>query len=200
MEGLDVGDAFLVYGPVGCQRCRACSRGQDTYCENAATMPYMGVGLGRDGGMAEYVRVPARNLVPLGDADPVAAASLSDAGLTPITPSSCAAQEPTAAASTPSSSAWAGWELGVQILKALTVATIIATDMRLRGAMAEAEEAGCHHSARGRGQVESIREITGRGVDSAFDFVAALKHNHPAAMSSMAPRAAARSSDRRSSL
>jgi propanol-preferring alcohol dehydrogenase len=33
--------------------------------------------------MAEYVTVPARNLVALGDADPVAAAPLADAGLTP---------------------------------------------------------------------------------------------------------------------
>src|SRR5690606_20578155 len=39
--------------------------------------------VGSDGGMAEYVTVPARNLVPLGDADPIAAAPLSDAGLTP---------------------------------------------------------------------------------------------------------------------
>ena len=83
VEGLELGSAHLVYGPVGCGRCRACTRGQDTYCENAATMDYAGIGLGRDGGMAEYVVVPARNLVPLGDADPIAAAPLSDAGLTP---------------------------------------------------------------------------------------------------------------------
>jgi propanol-preferring alcohol dehydrogenase len=79
----ELGGAYLVYGPIGCRRCRACSRGQDTYCENAAAMPYLGVGLGRDGGKAEYVVVPARHLVPLGDADPVEAAPLSDAGLTP---------------------------------------------------------------------------------------------------------------------
>ena len=50
--GISVGDAFLVYGPIGCGHCKMCSRGQDTYCENAASMPYLGVGLGRDGGMA----------------------------------------------------------------------------------------------------------------------------------------------------
>jgi propanol-preferring alcohol dehydrogenase len=83
VSGIDVGDAFLVYGPIGCGHCRMCSRGQDTYCENAASMPYLGLGLGRDGGMAEYAVVPARNLVALGDADPVAAAPLADAGLTP---------------------------------------------------------------------------------------------------------------------
>ena len=35
------------------------------------------------GDYAEYMTVPARNLVPLGDADPVDAAPLADAGLTP---------------------------------------------------------------------------------------------------------------------
>ncbi len=83
VDGIEVGAAYLVYGPIGCGHCKACSRGQDTYCENAATNPYLGIGLGRDGGMAEYVTVPVRNLIPLGDADPIAAAPLADAALTP---------------------------------------------------------------------------------------------------------------------
>ena len=65
VTGFQKGDAYLVYGPIGCGRCKACSRGQDTYCENVATNPYLASGLGRDGGMAEYMTVPARNLVPL---------------------------------------------------------------------------------------------------------------------------------------
>lgn len=31
VAGIELGTAHLVYGPVGCGRCRACSRGQDTY-------------------------------------------------------------------------------------------------------------------------------------------------------------------------
>ena len=73
--GLTVGDAYLVYGPTGCGRCAACSRGQDTYCARPDQVGHAGMGLGRDGGMAEYLLAPARNLVPLGDADPVAAAA-----------------------------------------------------------------------------------------------------------------------------
>lgn len=80
--GIEVGGAFLVHGPFGCGHCRMCSRVQDTDCENAASMPYPGLGLGRDGGMAEYNVVPAQYLVPLGDADPVAAVPLADARLT----------------------------------------------------------------------------------------------------------------------
>lgn len=84
VAGLTIGDPYLVYGPIGCGKCKACAQGADTYCENVATLPYLGLGLGRDGGMADYVLVPARNLVPLGDSDPVAAAPLSDAALTPF--------------------------------------------------------------------------------------------------------------------
>jgi propanol-preferring alcohol dehydrogenase len=186
VEGLSVGDAYLVYGPVGCQRCRACSRGQDTYCENAATMPYMGVGLGRDGGMAEYVRVPARNLVPLGDADPIAAASLSDAGLTPYHAIKLALPHLNGGGKYALVIGLGGLGLlGVQILKALTGATIIATDMK-EEAMAEAEKLGAITVPGGEGQAERIREITGgQGVDAAFDFVG-VKPTIQAAMSSMA--------------
>ena len=172
VEGLNKGDAYLVYGPIGCQHCRACSRGQDTYCENAATMPYLGVGLGRDGGMAEYVRVPARNLVPLGDADPVAAASLSDAALTPYHAIKLALPHLNGGGKYALVIGLGGLGLlGVQILKALTGATIIATDMKPE-AMAEAEKLGAVTVSGGEDQVERIREITGgKGVDAAFDFV-----------------------------
>lgn len=172
--GVDVGGAYLVYGPIGCGRCRMCARGLDTYCENAASMPYMAVGLGRDGGMAEYVTVPARNLVPLGDADPVAAAPLSDAGLTPYH---------AIKASLPNLAGGGRYalvvglgglgQIGVQILRALTGATVIATDLKPE-AMAQAEEEGAVTVPGGDNQVEAIRDITGgRGVDAAFDFVGA---------------------------
>lgn len=172
VEGLELGSAHLVYGPVGCGRCRACTRGQDTYCENAATMDYAGIGLGRDGGMAEYVVVPARNLVPLGDADPIAAAPLSDAGLTPYHAIKLALPHLNGGGKYALVIGLGGLGLvGVQILKALTGATIIATDMK-EDAMAEAEKLGAITVPGGEGQVERIREITGgKGVDAAFDFV-----------------------------
>jgi propanol-preferring alcohol dehydrogenase len=172
VHGFQVGDAFLVYGPVGCGRCKACSRGQDTYCENAATMPYLGIGLGRDGGMAEYVVVPARNLVPLGDADPIAAAPLSDAALTPYHAIKNSLPNLAGGGRYALVVGLGGLgQMGVQILRALTGATIIATDMK-EDAMRRAEEAGAVTVPGGEDQVAAIREITGgRGVDAAFDFV-----------------------------
>ena len=57
---------------------------RDPAASGAAELGAAGGGLGRDGGMAEYMLVPdARLLVPLGDLDPRDAAPLSDAALTP---------------------------------------------------------------------------------------------------------------------
>lgn len=172
VTGFNKGEAYLVYGPMGCGRCPACSRGQDTYCHNAADVPHMASGLGRDGGMAEYLVVPARNLVPLGDADPIAAAPLSDAALTPYHAIKKSLPELGGANRTALAIGLGGLgQMGVQILKALTGATIIATDIR-EESMAKAREYGAITVASGPDQVEKIREITGgRGVDAVFDFV-----------------------------
>lgn len=84
VTGFKEGDAVAVYGPWGCGRCHACQLSMENYCENWAQMDGFGGGLGRDGGMAEYMLVPsARLLVPLGDLSPAQAAPLSDAALTP---------------------------------------------------------------------------------------------------------------------
>src|SRR5512140_1265403 len=77
VEGLKRGDAVLVYGPWGCGHCRTCRMGQENYCENAASTRAAGGGLGLDGGMAQYMRIPsARFLVPLRTLKPQEAAPL----------------------------------------------------------------------------------------------------------------------------
>ena len=172
VSGIDAGDAFLVYGPIGCRQCRKCATGQDNYCENAATMPYLATGLGRDGGMAEYVTVPARNLVPLGAADPVAAAPLSDAGLTPYHAIKNSLAQLGGGGRTALVIGLGGLgQIAVQILTALTGATVIATDMKAE-AMEQASASGAVTVPGGEDQVAAIRDLThGRGVDAAFDFV-----------------------------
>jgi threonine dehydrogenase-like Zn-dependent dehydrogenase len=60
--------------PVGpCGRCEFCRRGDYQVCRSGPEMIY---GVGRDGGMAEWLLVPARCLVPLPRGLPVADASL----------------------------------------------------------------------------------------------------------------------------
>jgi propanol-preferring alcohol dehydrogenase len=172
VTGLETGAAYLVYGPIGCGRCRACSRGQDTYCENPGDVGYLGTGIGRDGGMAEYMTVPVRNLVPLGDADPVDAAPLADAGLTPYHAIKLALPRLAGGGKHALVIGLGGLGLvAVQILRAITGAQVIATDLKPE-AMARARDFGAVTVEGGPDQADHIRELTaGRGVDAAFDFV-----------------------------
>lgn len=174
VAGVEVGSAHLVYGPVGCGRCKACSRGQDTYCERPGDVGYMATGIGRDGGMAEYMTVPARNLVPLGDSDPVDAAPLSDAGLTPYHAIKTVLPKLAGGGRSALVIGLGGLGLlGVQMLKALTGAEVIATDLKA-DAMARARDFGAVTVEGGDDQVQEIRDLTaGRGVDVVFDFVGA---------------------------
>lgn len=75
------GTLVAVYELLGCGSCAACAQGEDNVCRD--TVPGA-IGITTDGGMAEQVVVPARNLVALGRVEPVAAAPLTDAGLTAL--------------------------------------------------------------------------------------------------------------------
>jgi propanol-preferring alcohol dehydrogenase len=55
------GDRVIVYYYVGCGACHWCRNGQENLCD-ALVAEY---GFVSDGGLAEYVKVPARNLVKL---------------------------------------------------------------------------------------------------------------------------------------
>jgi alcohol dehydrogenase, propanol-preferring len=76
-----LGRRVAVHGVWSCGRCRQCHRGRENYC-SALTGP-VGGGIGRDGGLADYMLVPAaRHLVPVDGIDPLTVAPLTDAGLT----------------------------------------------------------------------------------------------------------------------
>jgi propanol-preferring alcohol dehydrogenase len=76
-----LGTRVAVYELIGCGDCPACARGEDNVCRTA---PPQVPGVTRDGGMAEFVVVPARNVVGIGSLDPAEAAPLTDAGMTAI--------------------------------------------------------------------------------------------------------------------
>jgi propanol-preferring alcohol dehydrogenase len=62
VDGMEPGTrvACYVYDP--CGTCLWCRAGQDTLCPSSRR-----IGFDRDGGLAEYVVVPARNLLPFGE-------------------------------------------------------------------------------------------------------------------------------------
>jgi propanol-preferring alcohol dehydrogenase len=77
---LRTGDPVVIFGGWGCGRCAECLAGEDQRCPRGRSP-----GFQVDGGYAEYLLVPdQRHLVPLGALDPVEAAPLADAGLTPF--------------------------------------------------------------------------------------------------------------------
>ncbi|QGN49622.1 NAD(P)-dependent alcohol dehydrogenase [Micromonospora sp. WMMD558] len=178
VTGLEVGQPVAVYGPWGCGTCARCRVGVDPYCENpaGAPVPGGGGGLGLDGGMAEYMLVPDdRHVVALPDGlDPVRAAPLTDAGLTPYHAirRSWAKLGPTSTAVVIGVGGLG--HVGVQILKATSAARVIAVDTR-DGALRLADECGADLSLRsGADTAQEIRKATGgRGADVIIDCVGA---------------------------
>jgi len=178
VTGLEVGQPVAVYGPWGCGACPHCRLGMETYCEDPmnAPVPGGGGGLGLDGGMAEFMLVPAaRFLVPLVDGlSPAAAAPVTDAGLTPYH-----AVRRSWGKLPPGSTAvviGAGGlgHLGVQILKATTAARVVVVDQK-DDALAMATDLGADLTLKpGDDTAANIRDYThGVGADVVLDFVGA---------------------------
>lgn len=174
--GIEVGQPVAVYGPWGCGSCPRCRSGVETYCENlaAAPAPGGGGGLGCDGGMAELMLVPAaRYLVPLPEGlEPMTAAPLTDAGLTPYH----AVRRSWPKLSPGSTAVVIGvgglGHLAVQILKATTGARIVAIDVRDDALQLAAESGADLTLTPDESAARAVRAATaGRGADVVLDFV-----------------------------
>jgi propanol-preferring alcohol dehydrogenase len=178
VTGFEVGQPVAVYGPWGCGSCARCQHGIETYCENpmAAPIPGGGGGLGLDGGMAEYLLVPAaRFLVPLTDGlSPAAAAPITDAGLTPYHAVRRSWDKLAPGTTAVVIGAGGLGHMGVQILKATTAARVVVVDQK-EDALAMATSMGADHTVvPGPEAAAEIREYThGIGADVVLDFVGA---------------------------
>lgn len=171
VTGLAIGDAVLVYGPWGCGRCEPCRLGRENYCDRAADLPAAGGGLGFDGGMAEYMLVPsARFLVPIGDLDPILAAPLADAALTPYHAIATSRGRLVPGASAVVIGAGGLGQMAIQILKATTGARVIALDTD-RGKLEIARRFGADECIPSGPDAEaSVRSMTG-GAQLVLDMV-----------------------------
>lgn len=173
VTGLERGQPVAVYGPWGCGTCRACRSSSENYCEKQATLGYFGGGLGRDGGMAEYMLVPdKRLLIPLGDLDPRVAAPLTDAGLTPYH-AVARSRDRLFAGSTAVVIGIGGLgHMAVQIIKAISPATVIALDLD-REKLDLATEVGADEALLpDEAAVKAIRDRTGGlGAELVIDMV-----------------------------
>jgi propanol-preferring alcohol dehydrogenase len=163
------GAAVAVYGGWGCGICRACRSSSEHLCET----PRPGGGLGRDGGMAEYMLVPsARHLIPLGDLDPREAAPLTDAALTPYHAIKLASPHLLPGAVATVIGVGGLGHMAIQILRAVSPVRIVAVDVD-DSKLAFATAVGADDVVGATGGVGGkIRELTsGRGADLVLDFV-----------------------------
>jgi propanol-preferring alcohol dehydrogenase len=170
--GFAVGDPVIVYGPWGCGICANCRVGMENYCENSAQ--HQAGGLGRDGGMANYMVVPStRFLLPLGKLDPREAAPLTDAALTSyhavkrslhlLGPGSTAVVIGTGGLG----------QMAIQVLKALSgSATVVALDTSV-AKLETAKKMGADETLlSGDDAVKRVKDIThGQGANLVLDMV-----------------------------
>ncbi|WP_340375219.1 NAD(P)-dependent alcohol dehydrogenase [Streptomyces sp. SS7] len=169
------GDEVAVYGPWGCGQCPQCAVGKENCCPHAAGLGILPPGLGSPGALAEYMLVDSpRHLVPLNGLDPVQAAPLTDAGLTPyhairkslpkLVPGSTAVVVGVGGLG----------HLAVQLLRALTPATVVALDVN-KEKLELAHAVGAHETLLSDvAAAARVRELTGGiGAEVVLDFVGA---------------------------
>jgi propanol-preferring alcohol dehydrogenase len=171
VSGFARGEPVAIYGIVGCGACIACLGGRDNECRR---IPPGGIGLTRDGGMAEFVVVPARQLIPIGDLDVTQAAPLTDAGLTPYHAVNIVRRNLGPGSTCVVIGVGGLGHMAVQILAATTAARIVAMDVR-EGALRLAREVGAHATITSDADsVARLRELVGSppgGADAVLDFV-----------------------------
>lgn len=171
VRNVSIGEAVAVYCAWGCGRCRACLVSSENYCENTAILT--GAGLGEDGGMANYMLIPAaKYLVPLGDLEPRDAAPLSDAGLTPYHVVKMSLPLLTPDANTVVIGVGGLGHMAIQILRAMTASQIIAVDID-EAKLATARKLGADFTVKSDEKArDAIKErLHGRAADVVFDFV-----------------------------
>jgi propanol-preferring alcohol dehydrogenase len=151
-----------------CGQCRWCRRGQDNYCVDT----WHGRGFGTDGGLAEHVVLNVGQVVPLGELDPRIVGPLTDAGAT----SYHAVKKVLPKIYDDSTVVVIGvgglGAYGVQWLRMLTSARIIAVEAKPERIKAAAELGAHEVIEAGDGLSRRLAEAIGEGgADAILDFV-----------------------------
>ncbi|MDO8383857.1 MAG: NAD(P)-dependent alcohol dehydrogenase [Microbacterium sp.] len=168
-QGFEVGDAVVVFGGWGCGHCRFCLGGKEQLCN-----VFLWGGMGPEGGFAEYMVVPSvRELLSADGLDPVTAAPLTDAALTPY--SAVKKTLPYLIPGTTAILIGAGGlgQYGVQFLKLLSPATLIVVDTdEHKREHARTLGADITIDPTDPDAAEQIRAVTGEdGAAAVIDFV-----------------------------
>lgn len=170
---LQPGDSVAVHNMHHCGNCEFCHTGHEQSCGTFARGAIgMTRGVGIDGGLAEYMVVPRRELVPLGAVDPIAIAPLTDAGVTSYRAviSGLDRLRPGSTARVIGVGGLGAY--AIQFLKLLSPATVFAVDRSSRR-LTDARRYGADHRVIFDGQTaEAIMDLSGgHGTDLIIDLV-----------------------------
>lgn len=168
VTGVKPGEPVAVFGGWGCGSCAVCRSGDEQLCPQGSW-----VGIGRPGGFAEHLLVPSpRHLLPLGDLDPVEAAPLTDAALTPYRAIRRVLPALRPGTSTVVIGAGGLGQFAVRLLERLspTAVVVVETSPSKR---AEALGLGARHAvdASAPDAVDEVRSLTGGGATVVLDMV-----------------------------
>ena len=170
VQGFDVGDAVALVSPSSCGVCNLCVRGRDSACPHGLK----GRGYGRDGGLAQYAIANApRDVVRLGALDPRNAAPLTDAGATSYHGVRKVLHKLVPGSTAVVIGAGGLGAFAVQMLRAMSPATVIAVDTN-PDRLAYVTELGAHHTVSGVDEATAgeLRRVTnGEGATVVLDFV-----------------------------
>lgn len=188
VDGHAIGERVVVCNNVSCGHCRYCRIGRETLCAGLNNHRGGMIGAHRDGGYAEYVAVPARNLIPLPDTVSFEQACLIPNTIAPVV-KACAAR----ARIRPSETAvvvGAGGGMGLHAVQAARVCgarVIAAIRSSAKAAACRAAGADAVVTA-GQGSFDAeVRRLTdGCGADVVLDFVA-TRDTLRAAIAALAP-------------
>jgi len=172
VSGLEVGENVTVYGAWGCGNCAQCARGEENLCERRDELGLTYAGLGSPGGMAQYMLIDdARHLVPIGDLDPAVAAILPDAGITSYRAIVRSLPKLVAGATAVVIGVGGLGHVAIQILKALSRATVVAIDTT-EAKLQLARECGADIVLTADADIpRHVKESTGLGAHVVLDFV-----------------------------
>ena len=168
-EGFEGGEPVVVFGGWGCGRCRVCLGGEEQLCD---VMRWGGIG--RPGGYAQYLLVPStRHLVRLGSLDPVEAAPLTDAGLTPYRAVKKVLGRLVPGSTVVSIGVGGLGHFALQLLEVLSPARVVAVDTsETKRRLAADLGADLVLDPASTDAVDEIRAFTGgEGADAVLDFV-----------------------------
>lgn len=168
VNGVQIGETYLINPWIGCGQCAACRRGQDNLCPAMAAM-----GMVRPGGFSTHLMVPdARYLVDVQGLDLAQAAVLACSGVTAYSAARKLAP--------PEDGQWVAvlgcgglGLIGIAILQALGYRSIVACDIddaKLALAIAAGAQATVNIKADGAAQLLAASKI---GLQGMIDFVGA---------------------------